>query len=106
MNDDEVQLVLFEGAEQKPKIPDAQREKRRWENRFQEWSNEQALSGLTHYGACGYGAICNYCDGDPKGRACVRALNEMLRTKRLTIDYKATTYEQAFDGQIGREAAS
>lgn len=74
--------------------------KRRWEDAFQKWSNEHGMSGLTHYGACGYGAICDYCKDNHIGRPCVRALNEMLRTKRSAIDYDAMTFEEAFDGEI------
>lgn len=103
MNDADRQLALFPNAEPNTQTTDAQKAKRRWENGFQKWSDEQALSGLTHYGACGYGAICDYCDGEPKGRPCVRALNDMMRTKRKSIDYEATTYEQAFDGDFGKE---
>ena len=103
MNEAESQLTLFPNAAHCKQPTDAQRKKRRWENGFQKWSDKQVLSGLTHYGACGYGAICDYCDGDPKGRACVRALNEMLREKRLSIDYELQTYEQAFDGAFGKE---
>lgn len=103
MNEAESQLALFPNAAHCKQPTDAQRKKRRWENGFQKWSDEQGLSGLTHYGACGYGVICDYCDGDPKGRACVRALNEMLREKRLSIDYESQTYEQAFDGAFGKE---
>lgn len=106
LHEEESQVALFPDAAPRKAPAPAQKEKRRWEDGFQRWSDQQSLSGLTHYGACGYGAICNYCDGDPKGRACVRALNEMLRKKRLTIDYKSTTYENAFDGEFGKEEAT
>ena len=103
MHEEETQVALFPNAAPSKAPEPAQKEKRRWEDGFQRWSDHQSFIGLTYYGACGYGAICNYCDGDPKGRACVRALNEMLRTRRLTIDYKSTTYENAFDGEFGKE---
>lgn len=73
--------------------------KRRWENAFQKWSNEHGMDGSTHYGACGFGAICDYCEDNTYGRPCVRALNKRLRTKRKAIDYEKTTFEQAFDGR-------
>ena len=91
------QVALFPVEKEKPKTDNV---KRRWEYNFQKWSDTKAQDGLTHYGACGYGAICNFCNGDPRGRACVRALNEMLRTKRKSIDYNSTTFEQAFDGNL------
>ena len=73
---------------------------RRWEDHFQRWSDEKAQDGTTHYGACGYGKICDYCDGEVKGRMCVRALNRMTREKRKRIDYEKTSFEDAFDGRL------
>ena len=79
------------------------KKKRRWENAFQKWSNQHGMDGYDHYGCCGFGAICNYCKDNYYGRPCVRALNEMLRTKRKTINYDAITFEEAFDGKGGAE---
>ena len=73
---------------------------RAWERGFQKWSDEKAQDGLTHYGACGFGVICEYCDGEVKGKPCVRALNSFARTKRKRIDYENTTFEDAFDGRL------
>ena len=77
---------------------DYDRKKRRWENGFQKWSDKMAQDGYTHYGACGYGAICNYCGDNSYGRPCVRALNELCREKRLKIDYDDPNYAFYFDG--------
>lgn len=84
----------------KRKLTTNEKKKRRWENSFQKWSNEQAIDGSTHYGCCGFGTICDYCVDNSYGRPCVRALNSMLRDKRKIMDYDKTTYEQAFDGEI------
>ena len=75
-------------------------QERKWKNGFQKWSDEKAQDGLTHYGACGYGAICDFCDDSAKGRPCVRALNQMIREKRKSIDYETTSFEDAFDGRM------
>ena len=75
--------------------------KRSWENGFQKWSNTVFLDESNHYGACGFGVICNYCGDNSYGRPCVRALNEMCRVKHKTIDYadkSDSNYEKWFDG--------
>ena len=74
--------------------------KRRWENAFQKWSNKKMLEDSDHYGACGFGRICDYCADNSYGRPCVRALNEMLRKRRKTIDYDSITFMEAFDGEV------
>ena len=61
--------------------------KRRWEDHFQKWSNEQSEDGHTPEGCCGYGSMCDYCEDNSYGRPCVRALNAMLRDKKIRIDY-------------------
>ena len=77
---------------------EAEKKRRRWEDAFQRWSNREQAHGKTRYGACGYGAICDYCEDNDKGRPCVRALNALLRDQRRTIDYASITFEEAFDG--------
>ena len=72
--------------------------RRRWENSFQRWSNKQFQDGATGYGACGYGSMCDYCEDNSFGRPCVRALNDMCRRHRITIDYEKTSYENAWEG--------
>ena len=82
----------------KLKTSDSEKKKRRWEYGFQKWSDKQLADGYTHYGACGYGVICDFCKDNTFGNPCVRAFNEMLRKKQIEIDYDKITYEQAFDG--------
>ena len=91
------QLVLY-SVEEPPKRPD-DKLRRKWENGFQRWSNKEFMDGGTGYGACGYGSMCDYCEDNTYGRPCVRALNAMIREKRLSIDYEKTTYEEAWDGK-------
>ena len=69
-------------------------EKRRWENGFQKWSNEQAQDGHTPLGKCGYSSICDYCKDNCYGRPCVRALNSMCREMGKTIDYSNRNYQE------------
>ena len=65
--------------------------KRRWEDRFQKWSNEQSQDGHEPYGCCGYGNLCDYCEDNAYGRPCVRALNTQCREEKKKIDY--TNYD-------------
>ena len=74
-----------------------------WENAFQKWSDNMALDekNYSHYGACGYGVICDYCEDNGYGRPCVRALNSMCREKFLSIDYSDKSegsFKKWFDG--------
>ena len=61
--------------------------KRRWEDNFQKWSNEQSQDGTQPYGCCVTGMLCDYCEDNSYGRPCVRALNCICREKNLKIDY-------------------
>lgn len=67
-----------------------------WENAFQRWSDKNSQDGTTPLGCCGYGRICDYCTNSDKGRPCVRALNAMVREKRLVIDYNDRNFERWF----------
>ena len=62
-------------------------QKRRWENAFQKWSNEQSQDGHTPEGCCGTGTLCDYCEDNTFGRPRVRALNALCRTEKKQIDY-------------------
>ena len=91
------QLALYDVPPEPPKQDDKQ--KKSWEDGFQRWSNKE----FTHddyqpYGCCGYGSMCNYCSDNTYGRPCVRALNEMCRTERITIDYSRRNYEDIWNG--------
>ena len=70
-------------------IPNEQaKQKRKWENAFQKWSDSNGMSdGAESWGACGYGSMCDYCEDNSYGRPCVRALNAMLRETGKHIDY-------------------
>ena len=74
--------------------------KRRWENGFQKWSDDENTADIySSYGACGYGSMCDYCEGDiSKGRPCVRALNAMLKETGKKIDYENMTFEDVWEG--------
>ena len=87
-----------EGLKKKATIDE--KKKRKWEDAFQRWSNQHGIDGYDHYGCCGFGQICDYCKDNHYGRPCVRALNEMLRTKHKKINYETITFKQAFDGEI------
>ena len=74
--------------------------KRRWENDFQKWSNngmQGAKSYNDYYGVCGTSEICNYCTDNSYGRPFVRALNEMCRERKITIDYTKKKFEEIWD---------
>ena len=74
------------------KPPDNQ--KRNWENGFQKWSDAQLHNDGEPLGKCGYGSMCDYCEDNTYGRPCVRALNEMCRERKITIDYTKRNYEE------------
>ena len=74
------------------------KEKRKWENGFQKWSNEQFDNDGSPEGKCGYGSMCDYCEDNTYGRPCVRALNEMMREKNIKINYEVQTYSDAWEG--------
>ncbi len=84
----------------KPK-PKIDKQKRNWENGFQKWSDKMALNEPTeHYGKCGYGFMCDYCEDNSYGRPCVRALNEICRERSIKIDYSKKSYEDVWNGVI------
>ena len=76
--------------------------KRNWENAFQRWSNDKLSNDpTTHFGKCGYGSICDYCDDNSYGRPCVRALNCMCRENHIKIDYDNRNFEIVWDMCVG-----
>ena len=92
------QLALYDVPPEPPKKDN--KEKKNWEDSFQRWSNKQFGEGATGYGACGYGSMCDYCEDNTYGRPCVRALNDMCRTERITIDYSKRNFEDIWDGRF------
>ena len=96
--------IQFEGDFEKPKEElTFAKKKKKWENDFQKWSNEQSQKGEEAYGACGYGSMCDYCKDNSYGRPCVRALNEMCRDKFICLDYDKLTYEDVWCGNFKKE---
>ena len=82
-------------------------EKRNWENAFQKWSNEQGMDATTeHYGKCGYGSMCDYCDDNTYGRPCVRGLNELCRIEHIDIDYKRRNFEDVWCGEFAKRSGN
>lgn len=91
------QIALFDIKEKQ----DAEKkQKRRWENGFQKWSDNQGMDddNTEDYGACGYGSMCDYCEDNSYGRPCVRALNAMLRETGESIDYENMSFEDVWRG--------
>ena len=74
------------------------KKKRNWENAFQKWSDNAGQDGLTSYGVCGYGSMCEWCEDNTYGRPCVRALNAMCREKHLMINYTERDFEKIWEG--------
>lgn len=82
------QLTLLEKAMLSDNLRKKKRSaKRKWENAFQKWSNEQFMDDRGAEGVCGFGSMCDWCEDNSYGRPCVRALNAMCREKGVTIDY-------------------
>lgn len=63
------------------------KQKRKWENAFQRWSDKMSKDGTTPEGCCGFGQLCEFCKDNSFGRPCVRAFNEMCRELRISPDY-------------------
>ena len=94
------QMQLYDTAE-KQSSNNTGKVKWKWENGFQRWSNRQFAdngSSGSPFGCCGFGSMCDYCEDNTYGRPCVRALNAMIREKRLKIDYEKTGYEEVWEG--------
>lgn len=97
------QLRLFPD-ETSPQQLIYRKKKRKWENGFQNWSNDQGQHNETSpNGKCGYGSMCDYCKDNSYGRPCVRAFNAMVRDKWLNPDYDKLTYEDAWCGNFKKE---
>lgn len=99
------QLALFDVPTEIKKSTIDKKKKRNWEDGFQRWSNNQ-FDKNPHdqpLGCCGWGIMCDYCEDNSYGRPCVRALNEMCRTKGITIDYENRNYEDIWCGNFGNE---
>lgn len=99
MND---QLDLLCGIEAIPIPTQAQKDRRNWENAFQNWSNRKALddNATSSYGNCGFGVMCDYCEDNSYGRPCVRALNEWCKAKNKRIDYTDRDFEKVWRGEV------
>ena len=91
------QMQLYDTSE-KQSSNNTGKAKRKWENGFQRWSNRHSADGGSSFGCCGFGSMCDYCEDNSYGRSCVRALNAMIREKRLKIDYEKTGYEEVWEG--------
>lgn len=91
------QMQLYDTSE-KQSGNNTDRVKRKWENGFQKWSDQQSADSGRSFGCCGFGSMCDYCEDNTYGRPCVRALNAMIREKRLKIDYEKTGYEEVWEG--------
>lgn len=82
----------------KPKA-NTDKQKRNWENGFQNWSNKCLQHDDTSSnGVCGCGSMCDCCEDNSYGRPCVRALNAMCREKNIKIDYSKKNYEDIWNG--------
>ena len=95
----EKQIDIFGNQIVRCASPD-EKAKRNFENGFQRWSNEQARNEFDSLGICGFGSMCDYCEDNTYGRPCVRALNAMLRDKRITIDYKTKSFQEVWEGDL------
>lgn len=78
------------------------KEKRNWENAFQNWSNKMAMDEKNYesYGNCGFGVMCDYCKDNFYGRPCVRALNEYCKVRHKSIDYSSRDFKKIWNGDI------
>ena len=73
----------------------AKKQKRNWENAFQNWH-----FGARRQSAHGNGIICDWCSDNCYGRPCVRALNAMLRDLSVVLDYTDRDFERIWNWTI------
>ena len=85
------QLTMFEMPRTQGK---ENKLKRKWENAFQKWSDENSMEGTDCYGCCGFGSMCDWCEDNTYGRPCVRALNAMCREEGIDLDYTDTNFKR------------
>ena len=78
----------------------AKKQKRNWENAFQNWCNRHGNDEHDSLGICGFGAICDWCADNCYGRPCVRALNAMLRDLSVALDYTDRDFERIWNWTI------
>lgn len=99
------QLALFDVPIEPKKPTIDEKKKRNWEDAFQRWSNNQFNKNQHDQplGCCGWGSMCDFCEDNSYGRPCVRALNEMCRTKGIIIDYENRNYEDIWYGNFCKE---
>lgn len=79
---------------------DFKKQKRNWENAFQNWCDRNSRDGNTALGSCGNGYICDWCTDNCYGRPCVRALNAMLRDLSVVLDYTDRNFERIWNWTI------
>ena len=92
------QTMLFDVGPRSASPEQKQKQKRNWENAFQRWCDKQLEDDTTSLGKCGYGFMCDWCDGEGGGRPCVRALNAMCRELKIVIDYSNRDFNLAWAG--------
>lgn len=93
------QFTFFE-IKKDNKKDNKKNKKRNWENAFQRWSDKKNKEEISHYGKCGCGSMCDYCSDVSTGSPCVRALNQMLKETKKTIDYDKRNFEYIWNGDF------
>ena len=80
------QMTLLEDINaERPEVE--RREKRNFMARFQRWSDRMKDDPVTSFGKCGYGTICDNCDGEMKRKPCARAYADYVKEHGLKPNY-------------------
>ena len=84
--------IMFEEVAKMPKQTDKIKyQKQKWRNKLQEYCDKEAYSDENQCSAwckCGYMSYCDYCNGAGKTNACVKAIFDLLKEKKVcNIDY-------------------
>lgn len=79
-----------------PKSNKTKNLKQKWRNKLQEYCDKEAISDENECNAwckCGYMSYCDYCLGAGETNACVKAICEFCKKKKIEIDYNNFDFE-------------
>lgn len=91
--------IMMDEVMKIPKNTRDDKPRKNWEKAFQKWSDEMTNDPYSPFGKCGYGELCDYCDGSEEKDPCIKAFRKMIKEKRKNPDYGSMTFEKAWYGE-------